>query len=114
MCTNNYITFVQQKAVQELLVPHHICQTDLSYILELRRQRDTIDEQIKESETAIRTALEVGAIVEPGIFQAYLKHTERRSVAWRVVVERELGEGYAARVLAATKTDKYCSLVISA
>ena len=102
MCTNNCITLAQQKAVQELHVPHHVCQTDLSYILELRRQRDAIDEQISESESAIRTALEVGAIVEPGIFQAFLKHTERRSVAWKSVVERELGEGYAARVLAAT------------
>lgn len=94
MSRANCITFVQQKAVQELHIPHHICQSDLSYILELRRQRDAVDEQISASEAAIRTALEAGAIVEPGIFQAYLKHTERRSVA--------------------CNPDKYCSLVISA
>ena len=65
MCTNNCITLAQQKAVPELHVPHHVCQTDLSYILELRRQRDAIDEQISESESAIRTALKSARSLSP-------------------------------------------------
>jgi len=53
-------------------------------------------------------------MVEDGLFRAFLKTTERRSVAWKSIVERELGEGYANRVLAATKPDKFTTLVVSA
>ena len=38
---------------------------------------------------------------------------ERRSVAWKAVVERELGEDYARRVLAATKPETYVSLAVT-
>jgi|SRR5882762_8098172 len=100
--------------LQVLSVPHHICQAELAHILELRRQREAIDERIKEAEDSVRTALEVGAVVEDGIFRAYMKTTERRSVAWKSVVERELGEDYATRVLAATKPDRFSTLVVSA
>jgi hypothetical protein len=35
-------------------------------------------------------------------------------VSWKSVVERELGEDYAKRVLAATKPDTYTHLVVTA
>jgi hypothetical protein len=100
--------------VVRLPIPSPIGQDELGHILEMRRQREALDEQIKESETAVRAALEAGAVVEDGVFRAYLKPGERRSVAWKAIVERELGEGYANRVLAATKPDKFTTLVVSA
>lgn len=104
------ITIVRTPVVH----PQHISQNELGHILEMRRQREALDEQIKESEISIRAALEAGATVEGGLFRAFLKTTERRSVAWKAIVERELGEGYANRVLAATKPDKFTTLVVSA
>lgn len=112
MATQNVICITPE--VQHLSIPHHIWQAELAHILELRRQREAIDHVIKEAEDAVRTALEVGAVVEEGIFRAYMKTTERRSVAWKSVVERELGDDYATRVLAATKPDKFSTLVVSA
>jgi len=94
--------------------PHYICQSELGHVLELRRQREALDECIKEAETAIRSALEVGASVQEGAFSAYLKTVERRSVAWKSIVERELGEEYARRVLSATRPDTFTTLVIGA
>jgi hypothetical protein len=111
MATNNCITFVRTPV---LPLPHNICQNELAHVLELRRQRDALDEVISAAETAIRSALEVGASVQEGLFRAFLKTTERRSVPWKTVVEREIGADYAARVLAATKPDTSISLVISA
>jgi hypothetical protein len=64
-------------SVQPLLyVPHHVCQSTLGYILELRRQRSFLDELISESETAIRAALEARAIVEAGAFCVYLNQSK--------------------------------------
>lgn len=91
-----------------------ISQSDLASVLELRRQRDAIDSLIQESEDAIRASLESGAAVETGVFQAYLKVTERKSVSWKCVLIRQCGEAYANRVLASTKPDSHTSLVISA
>lgn len=94
--------------------PARISQEELAHVLEIRRQREALDERLKEAETALRGALEAGVQVEPGIFHAHLKTVERRSVAWKAVVERELGQDYATRVLAATKPDTFTSLVIGA
>jgi predicted RNase H-related nuclease YkuK (DUF458 family) len=100
--------------LQVPLICNAVTQSELAHLLEMRRQREALDEQITEAEVSLRAALEVGAAVEVGIFRAYLKVTERRSVAWKAVVERELGEDYATRVLAATKPDKFSALVVSA
>jgi hypothetical protein len=96
------------------LSPKAIMQADLSRILSMRQQIEAIEEQLNEAETSVRVALESGADVEAGLFRASLKTTERRNVAWKSVVERELGEDYSRRVLAATKPDSYTTLVVSA
>ena len=93
--------------------PQTITQLEISLILELRRRADVLQQQIDEAEKSIRARLETGSEVEDGVFHAYIKTTERRSVAWKAVVERELGEDYATRVLAATKPDKFSTLVVS-
>jgi len=96
------------------LVPElrSIPQQDLARILELRRDIETLEADLKWAEQSIREQLEAAASVERGLFQAYLKTTERRSVSWKGVVERELGEDYAKRVLAATKPDTVTHLVV--
>lgn len=91
-----------------------IQQQDLARILELRREIETLEADLKAAEESVREQLEVGASVESGLFRAFLKTTERRSVAWKGVVERELGEDYAKRVLAATKPDTFTHLVVEA
>jgi len=91
-----------------------IPQQELARILELRRDIETLEADLKSAEQAVRGQLEAGASVESGLFRAYLKTTERRSVAWKAVVERECGADYAARVLAATKPDTTTQLVVTA
>lgn len=105
---------VKQNVVQIVLPPASISQEELGHVLEMRRQREALDEQIKEAETAIRSALESGASVEAGIFHAHVKTYERRSVQWKAVCERELGEAFCTRVLAATRPDQFSTLVIGA
>jgi len=80
----------------------------------MRRQRDALDKQIQNAEASARAALESGAEVEAGVFHARLKITERRSVQWKAIVERELGEDYARRVLSATHPDTFTTLVVGA
>lgn len=106
---------VVQHSVRPIVIrPASISQEELGHVLEMRRQRDALDEQLKEAESAVRGALEAGAQVEPGIFHARLKITERRSVAWKEVCARELGDAFTTRVLAATRPDTFVSLVVSA
>lgn len=68
MATSKCITIVQP-----LSVPHHICQTEIAYILELYRQREFLNERIAEAESVIRAGLKVGAVVEGGVFRAFLE-----------------------------------------
>lgn len=91
-----------------------ITQGELARILELHRDIERLEVALKSAEQAVRGQLEAGAAVESGLFRAYLKTSERRSVAWKAVVERECGADYAARVLAATKPDTTTQLVVTA
>jgi len=108
------ITVVRQDVLPIVIRPASISQEEIAHICELRRQMAALDERLKEAEIAVRGALESGADVEPGIFHAHLKVTERRSVAWKAVCERELGEAFCTRVLAATKPESYSTLQIGA
>jgi hypothetical protein len=91
-----------------------ITQDRLAEIITLRQQIEQLEKQLGEAQTDVKSALEAGAAVEPGLFRASLKITERTNVSWKSVVERELGEDYAKRVLSATKPDKYTNLVVTA
>jgi hypothetical protein len=89
-------------------------QDKLALIISLRHEIEQLEAQLGEAHTEVKAALESGAEVEPGLFRASLKVTERTNVSWKSVVERELGGDYAKRVLAATKPDKYTHLVVTA
>jgi hypothetical protein len=91
-----------------------VTQDRLAEIITLRQQIEKLEARLGEAQTEVKSALESGAEVEPGLFRATLKVTERTSVSWKSVVERELGEDYARRVLSSTKPDKYTHLVVTA
>ena len=89
-----------------------ITQTELALLVSLRRRLKQLEEEIAAAKYGIRWRLENGAAVESGLLHTLLKTFERRSVAWKQVCERELGEVYARRVLAATKPQTYTQLVV--
>ena len=91
-----------------------VTQDRLAEIIMLRQQIEQLEAQLGEAQTDVKSALEAGADVEPGLFLASLKFTERTNVSWKSVVERELGGDYTKRVLAATKPDKYVHLIVTA
>ena len=91
-----------------------ITQDQLAEIIALRQQIEGLEQRLGEAQSDVKTALETGAEVESGLFRAFLKTTERRSVPWKQVCERELGEAYCARVLGATKPDTFVNLIVSA
>src|ERR1700694_374594 len=80
-----------------------VTQDRLAEIITLRQQIESLEKHLGEAQADVKSALESGAEVEPGLFRATLKITERTSVSWKSVVERELGEEYARRVLSSTK-----------
>ena len=94
--------------------PEVITQDKLTHYKALRQRIEALEAESEQMEAEIRASLEAGAAVEPGIFRALLKTTERRSVSWKAVCERELGEAYCARVLGSTKPDKITRLVVEA
>jgi hypothetical protein len=91
-----------------------VTQDRLAEIIVLRQQIEELEKQLGEAQTDVKSALESGADVEPGLFRASLKITERRNVSWKSVCEKELGNEYAQLVLASTKPDKYVHLVVTA
>lgn len=97
-----------RKPIEEVPQPR------LAHILELRQSIQRLQAELEQAEGEVQTALEAGCPVEPGLLRAFLKTVERRSVAWKAVVERELGEDYAKRVLAATRPEQYTHLVVTA
>jgi hypothetical protein len=91
-----------------------ITQDKLALIITLRHEIEQLEQQLGEAQTDVKSALESGAEVEPGLFRASLKVSSRTNVSWKSVVERELGDDYTKRVLAATKPDQYVHLVVTA
>lgn len=91
-----------------------IPQPKLAHIVDLRRSIQELQAELEQVEGEVQAALESGAPVEPGVLRAFLKECERRCVPWKQVVERELGEEYAKRVLAATRPERYVHLVVTA
>ncbi len=91
-----------------------IPQTKLEEIISLRRSIRELETRLDTAEKDVKASLEAGTFPEEGLLRAFLKVSERRSVAWKQVVERELGESYAKRVLASTKPTPVTHLVVTA
>lgn len=56
--------------------------------------------------------IDAGAVPEAGARTAKITQVERRSVAWKDIVVRELGDSYAKRVLAGTKPTFFFKLLV--
>ncbi len=91
-----------------------VSQAQLAQILQLKGEIAEAKNQLEQAEGEVQAALEASVPVQPGLLHALLKTVERRSVAWKRIVERELGEDYATRVLASTKPDRFVHLVVTA
>jgi hypothetical protein len=89
-----------------------IPQKRLAEILTRRRKIDEQEAKLKQLEEKLLADLKAGASVAAGLLTARVKEWERRNPAWKAVVERELGEEYANRVLAGTRPDKFEKLVV--
>lgn len=96
-----------------------ITQAELREFIEFNNLSVQLEERIKTLSLGLRTRLESGAVVEPGIHVASLKENCRRSVSWKDVVIRLAGrlgmdgDAYCSRVLTATKPTRTVSVVVS-
>ncbi len=92
--------------------PQTITQFSLARYVSLSNQIDALKAEQSALEQQLTTALDSGAVVEPGNHTAKLRTTERRNVSWKKVVIRLKSEGYAKKVLSATKPTTYTKLVV--
>ncbi len=92
--------------------PQTITQFDLARYVTLANQIDALKAEQSALEHQLTTALDSGAVVEPGNHTANLRTSERRNVSWKRVVIRLKSEGYANKVLSATKPCTYTKLVV--
>ncbi len=92
--------------------PQTITQFDLARYVTMANQIDALKAAQSVLEQQLITSLGSGAVVEPGNHTAKLRTTERRNVSWKKVVIRLKSEGYANKVLSATKPSTYTKLVV--
>ncbi len=92
--------------------PQTITQFDLARYVTMANQIDALKTEQSALEQQLITSLSSGAVVEPGNHTAKLRTTERRNVSWKKVVIRLKSEGYANKVLSATKPCTYTKLVV--
>ena len=114
------IATVSQIAVFPIPATEAISQDALARIVTIRRQIETLESELLTRESAVRESLDAGAAVETGLFRAYLKTTERRSIEWKSVALRlaeRMGlnpSAYASNVLSHTKPTVSTRLVVEA
>ncbi len=89
-----------------------ITQKKMARYTTLANRIEKLRGEFAELKNEIISDLDAGAKPEPGARTAKITQVERRSVAWKDVVLRELGEGYAKRVLAGTKPTFFFKLTV--
>jgi len=92
--------------------PQTLTQFDLARYVSLSSQIDALKREHADLESQLITSLDGGCKVEPGAHTAQLRSTERRNISWKKVVIRLKSEGYANKVLSATKPTTYTKLVV--
>jgi hypothetical protein len=96
-----------------------ITQLELKLLLSLRNRLAQLQAQVASEEATLRSRVESGAAIEPGIHSVKLEETFRRNVSWKSVAIRLAkrlkldGKAYCGRVLAGTRPSRSVSLVIS-
>ncbi len=94
------------------ILSHSISQFQLAHYATLANQIEALKAEQSALEHQLTASLDSGAVVEPGNHTAKLRTTERRNVSWKKVVIRLKSEGYANKVLSATKPTTYTRLVV--
>lgn len=89
-----------------------ITQKELATFATLKNQIEKLTKDYEVLKDKLIDELHAGAQVQEGERYAELKEVERRSVAWKQVVIRLKSEGYANKVLAATKPVVHYRLVV--
>ena len=95
-----------------------VTQAELVELIEHENLLSQLKEKVSELESGIKSRLEGGAAVQPGVHIASLKENLRRNVAWKDVVLRlaeKLGyepEAYVSNVLVHTKPTRTISLEV--
>lgn len=89
-----------------------ITQKTLARFTTLRNEIEALTAEFKTIKGDLIAQLEEGISVQKGERVAELKAYERRIVPWKDVVIRLKSEGYADKVLAATKPEPYVKLVV--
>lgn len=96
-----------------------ITQSQLIEFIEARNVLARLQDRVNEMQESLRTRLESGADVQPGVHVAALKEGSRRNVAWKEIVMRLAAklkydpEAYCSNVLLHTKPARTISLEVS-
>lgn len=96
-----------------------ISQDELTELIRARNAIAELRSEVDALESSIKSRLESGASIQPGVHVAKLEEHSRRNVAWKDVVLRlaeKLGydpEAYTSNVLVHTKPTRYFSLEIN-
>lgn len=89
-----------------------ITQKTLAEFATLRNEVERLKREYEVMKDRLIDELQAGATVQKGERYAEITEVERRSVAWKEVVIRLKSQGYAEKVLAATKPTTYFKLVV--
>jgi hypothetical protein len=89
-----------------------VSQFDLARLATLAATLENMRAEYSDLQEYLTYQLSSGGKVEQGPRTAFLKSHERRSVAWKSVVVRLKGEGYASNVLSHTKPTVITKLIV--
>ncbi len=118
MATTKVIPFPSTAQVPPT-IPQEVSQGQLAAIVQLRREARRIQEQLAKIEAEVKTALNVGAEVEPGNHIARLDEHFRASNPWKekaIDLAGRLGlngPAWAMNVLTHTKKTRTVSLFVA-
>ena len=121
MATQKITPFPSPKQVPETIhtPPQEVSQAQLAAILQLRREARKIQDDLAQVEAEVKSALEVGADVEPGTYVARLDERFRASIPWKekaIDLATRLGlngPAWAQNVLSHTKKTRTVSLFVA-
>lgn len=89
-----------------------ITQKTLAEFATLRNKVEKLKREYEVMKGQLIENLQAGATVQNGERYAEISDVERRAVAWKEVVIRLKSQGYADKVLAATKPTTYVKLTV--
>jgi hypothetical protein len=121
MATQILVPPAETEQAHAIPFPQQITQVQLTRVISIRNMIESLKGDLEVVETQVKSALEAGVPIEPGVHIARLRDCFRRTVSWREVAERLAeriwgagrGEAYCANVLEHTAPSRTVSLVVS-